>query len=87
MRLKTALPDSMIRCRNCRYYVQHYILYDSKRKQNFVECNSGHCVQARIRNTKPDLICEAYDEKEEQLQEPFLKQIEKKRRNARNKKL
>ena len=80
MRLKTAAPNSMERCRNCRYYVQHYILYDSTRKQVFVECNSGHCVQVRIRNTKPDLMCEAFEMKKERPKDPFLKQIEKNRK-------
>ena len=51
-----AMPKEM--CRNCRFFIQHYILNNGKLRW----VNYGHCIQGRFRNREAyGKICEHYE--------------------------
>ena len=49
------------RCKNCRYYNQHYVLLF---RSGYRECFCGHCIYPRLRTVQPDQVCEWFCERD-----------------------
>lgn len=48
------------RCENCIHFIQHYVDYGNG---CFHPCYCGHCRKPRVKNVKPDMICDLFTEK------------------------
>jgi len=50
-----------IKCRMCRYFLQHYVRTEVG---NYMETDCGHCIYPRVKPRKPDtLACVYFTEK------------------------
>lgn len=78
MRLQTASDESTQRCRNCIYYIQHYVLWDKKGKKEYTECGSGHCVQSRVKYARPDCVCDMFEANKGKPKGPFSRKVQRK---------
>lgn len=64
MRYKKVPYFETRRCQNCIHFYQHYVKLKDK-ENDFIPCYCGHCRYPRIKNVKPDMICEFFTEKTE----------------------
>ena len=53
-------------CRNCRYFIQHYVKTDNG---NFAQCNIGHCDCLRTKTVKRNHVCDAFEARPEAIGE------------------
>ena len=63
MRPRRTSYNDPVRCENCRYFLQHYVLWGKPDSGDYRACCCGHCTQANVKMAKPYFVCDAFAEK------------------------
>lgn len=54
-------PEAAI-CRNCRFYMAHYVYLPRERRLNpYVMTECGHCMEPRIKPRRPGDSCQRFE--------------------------
>lgn len=52
-------------CRDCKFYMQHYVYINSWGQKGYIPCAAGHCIRSRLKNKEPWDSCKYFDKKQD----------------------